>query len=208
MNGRWTELETDPDPDVSIASRSSALGTLIFIGSESVFFASLIAAAIHLRIHNSDARRRLGAEITLPLINTVVLFTSGVTAHYAQTAYRDASPRTASSSCSSSPSSSVRRSSAASAGSTPTRLRPHRLDLNARSFYTLTGFHGFHVVCGLAVLVYLLFRARRELRLRPGERRPPEPSPGHLAAWSTAAPTTGTSSTPCGSFVFIVVYLL
>ncbi len=49
MTGRWTEMEQTPD----IAHRFSFIGagTLAFIGSESVFFASLIAAVIHLRIH-------------------------------------------------------------------------------------------------------------------------------------------------------------
>ena len=54
---------------------------------QSVFFASLIAAAIHLRIHG-DTLGQQGPEILFPLINTIVLFTSGVTAHYAQVAYR------------------------------------------------------------------------------------------------------------------------
>ena len=50
MTGRWTEIEPTPDIDRHRFSFIGA-GTLAFIGSESVFFASLIAAVIHLRIH-------------------------------------------------------------------------------------------------------------------------------------------------------------
>ena len=58
----------------------------------------------------------------------------------------------------------------------------------------LTGFHGLHVACGIAVLVFLFFAclARAPARDRGvlgGDRR----------AWSTPGPTTGTSSTPSGS---------
>ncbi len=206
MNGRWTEIEPTPAPDTEHRFSFIGLGTLIFIGSESVFFASLIAAAIHLRIHNSVFGGGSGVELTLPLINTVILFTSGVTAHFAQVAYR------------------ARRRGRffwllvltiilgavflggqaweythAGFGFTDTIV--------ASSFYTLTGFHGFHVACGILALVYLFFRARRELRPVPGERHMPEPTPGasglvdggiyywHFvdAVWV---------------FVFIVVYLL
>jgi len=206
MNGRWTALEPTPTPDVTHRFSFIGAGTLAFIGSESVFFASLIAAVIHLRIHNSDFGGGSGAEITLPLINTAILFTSGVTAHYAQTAYR------------------ARRRGrfffllvltivlgAVFLGIQAWEYAHTGFGLSdsiiASSFYLLTGFHGFHVACGIAVLVYLLFRARRELRLRPGERRLPEPS-------------SGTSGLVDGGtyywhfvdavwvFVFIVVYLL
>ena len=53
-----------------------------------MFFASLIAAVIHLRIHNSLFGGGSGVGATLAVINTVILFTSGVTAHFAQTSYR------------------------------------------------------------------------------------------------------------------------
>jgi cytochrome c oxidase subunit I len=208
MNGRWTEIAPTPPPAPDAEHRFSfiGLGTLLFIGSESVFFASLIAAMIHLRIHNGVFGGGSGVEIGLPLINTVILFASGVTAHFAQTAYR------------------ARRKGRfffllvltivlgivflggqaweythAGFGFTETLI--------GSSFYVLTGFHGFHVACGIAALVYLLFRARRELRPAAGVRRLPEP-------------TGGTSGLVDGGtyywhfvdavwvFVFITVYLL
>ena len=77
----------------------------------------------------------------------------------------------------------------------------------ASSFYVLTGFHGFHVACGILALIYLFFRARRELRLAPGERRMPEPTPG------TSGMVDGGTYywhfvDAVWVFVFIVVYLL
>ncbi|HUU34089.1 MAG TPA: cbb3-type cytochrome c oxidase subunit I, partial [Vicinamibacterales bacterium] len=174
MNGRWIEPEITPIDGQRFSF--IGLGTLIFIGSESVFFASLIAAAIHLRIHG-DTLGQQGPEILFPLINTIVLFTSGVTAHYAQVAYRKS-----------------RRGGFFALLVLTIVLGATFLggqlweysnldfslttDLKASIFYTLTGFHGMHVFCGLAVLAYLLVRARRELRQRPGERRPAEPTPG------------------------------
>jgi len=178
MNGRWTEIAPTPAaPDAEHRFSFIGLGTLLFIGSESVFFAALIAAAVHLRIHNGLFGGGSGVEITLPLINTAILFASGVTAHYAQTAYR-----------------ALRKGrfffllvltivlgiiflggqaweyTHAGFGFADTII--------GSSFYVLTGFHGFHVACGIAALVYLTFRARRDLRRAPGERRLPEPTPG------------------------------
>jgi cytochrome c oxidase subunit 3 len=208
MNGRWTEIAPTPAPAPDAEHRFSfiGLGTLLFIGSESVFFASLIAAMIHLRIHNGVFGGGSGVEITLPLINTVILFASGVTAHYAQTAYR-----------------ALRRGrflfllvltivlgvvflggqaweyTHAGFGYTETLI--------GSSFYVLTGFHGFHVACGIAALVYLFFRARRELRPEPGARRVPEPTGG------TAGLVDGGTYywhfvDAVWVFVFITVYLL
>ena len=204
MNGRWTEIA--PTPDVSHRFSFIGAGTLAFIGSESVFFASLIAAVIHLRIHNSVFGGGSGVEITLPLINTVILFASGVTAHFAQTAYR------------------ARRKGrfffllvltiilgAVFLGGQAWEYTHAGFGLAdsivASSFYVLTGFHGFHVACGIAALVYLFFRARRELRRAPGERQLPETSPG------TSGMVDGGTYywhfvDAVWVFVFIVVYLL
>ena len=75
------------------------------------------------------------------------------------------------------------------------------------SFFVLTGFHGFHVACGIAALVYLFFRARRELRRAPGERQLPETSPG-TSGMVDAATYYWHFVDAVWVFVFIVVYLL
>jgi cytochrome c oxidase subunit I len=207
MNMRWTEIApTPPPPDVEQRYSFLGLGTLLFIGSESVFFASLIAAMIHLRIHNSALGGGSGVEITLPLINTVILVASGVTAHYAQTAFR------------------ARRKGRflflliltivlgvvflggqgyeylhAGFGFADTVV--------TSSFFILTGFHGFHVACGVAALIYLLFRARRELRRAPGQRELSPTSPG-TAGMVDGATYYWHFVDAVWVFVFIVVYLL
>ena len=74
--------------------------------------------------------------------------------------------------------------------------------LTGRRSSPLTGPHGAHVTAGILLLVYLLFRAAHDRRGRPAEptgaaaaiARAPAPP-----AWSRRPSTTGTSSTPSGS---------
>jgi cytochrome c oxidase subunit I len=203
MNGQWTEPEVVPVEGQRFSF--IAIGTLAFIGSESVFFASLIAAAIHLRIHAGTAGQA-GSHLTLPLVNTVVLALSGVTAHYAQVAYR------------------ARRRGrffwllvltivlgAAFLGGQAWEYTHAPFGLTtsiiSSTFFVLTGFHGLHVFCGIAVLVYLFFRARRELRRAPGERGLPEPSPG-TSGLVDAGTYYWHFVDAVWVFVFITVYLL
>ncbi len=207
MNGRWTEIAPTPAaPDAEHRFSFIGAGTLAFIGSESVFFGSLIAAVIHLRIHSSVLGGGSGVEVTLPLINTAILFTSGVTAHFAQTAYR------------------ARRKGrfflllvltvvlgTVFLGGQLWEYTHTGFGLSssiiASSFYVLTGFHGFHVACGIAALIYLFFRARRELRRAPGERELPQTSPG-TSGMVDAATYYWHFVDAVWVFVFIVVYLL
>ena len=207
MNMRWTEIEPTPAPP-SVEHRFSFIGagTLALIGSESVFFAALIAAVIHLRIHNSLFGGGSGVGVTLALVNTVVLFTSGVTAHFAQTSFR------------------ARRKGwfffllvmtvilgIAFLGGQAWEYTHTGFGFSssivASSFYVLTGFHGFHVFCGIAVLVFLFFRARRELKRAPGERQLPETSPG-TSGMVDGATYYWHFVDAVWVFVFIVCYLL
>jgi len=207
MSGRWTEIEpTPPPPDVQHRFSFIGAGTLALIGSEAVFFASLIAAVIHLRIHNSLFGGGSGVEVTVAIINTVILFGSGVTAHFAQTSYR------------------ARRTgwffflllltiilgivflggqaweyTHAGFGLTSSII--------ASSFYLLTGFHGFHVACGIIALIYLFFRARREMKRAPGERQVPQTSPG-TSGMVDGATYYWHFVDAVWVFVFIVCYLL
>ena len=207
MSGRWTEIEPTPaPPDAQHRFSFIGAGTLAFIGSEAVFFASLIAAVIHLRIHNSLFGGGSGVEVTVALINTVILFASGVTAHFAQTSYR------------------ARRKGwfffllvltivlgIVFLGGQAWEYTHTGFGLTssiiASSFYLLTGFHGFHVACGIAALIYLFFRARREMKRAPGERQVPQTSPG-TSGMVDGATYYWHFVDAVWVFVFIVCYLL
>ena len=169
MTGRWVEPHLVP-----VEGRRFGfvgVGMLAFIGSETVFFAALIAADIHLRIHADLVSAGSGLDVTFPAVNTVVLLLSGVTAHYAQVGYRRG-----------------RRGGffgllvltvilgAAFLGGQAweySHLGFGLADsLTASGFFVLTGFHGLHVACGIAALVFLFFRALRERRRAAGAFSP------------------------------------
>ena len=164
MSAHWTEPEL-VDADKHRFTFVGA-GMLAFIGSESVFFASLIAAAVHLRIHNHTLGQQ-GFDAVFPAINTIVLFTSGVTAHYMQVAYRKHKAGTFYLLLV-----LTLILGTAFLGGQAYEYTHLGLGLTANlavsSFFVLTGFHGFHVICGLLVLLYLLVRAARERRVRTG----------------------------------------
>jgi len=169
MGAGWVEPELPAEPGHRFSFVGA--GMLAFIGSEAVFFASLIAAAIHLRIHGDTLGQGSGFGATLPAINTVVLVLSGVTAHYAQVKYRK----------------QLHGSfflllvltillGAVFLGGQAWEYTHLGFGLTANltvsTFYTLTGFHGLHVICGIGLLVYLLIRATRERRRGTGAESP------------------------------------
>jgi len=212
MSARWTV----PEPPVVPDQRFTALGagTLAFIGSEVVLFGALISADLHLRIHDSlvtlnTTTGRL--PTTLPIVNTVILMTSGVAAHYALTSYRKG--RTA----------WFRFYLVATMILGAIFLGGQAWEythagfglasgLTGSSFFTLTGLHGAHVTAGLLLLVYLLFRAAGDERRRPAAG---ESGPAAAVARGTGTPGMVEAAVYYWHFVdavwiviFAVVYLL
>ena len=199
MGGNWVEPEIETVPGQRFSFMGVAMA--VFIGSETVFFAALIAAVIHLRIHLPQSGAGTHLATAFPAINTTILILSGVAAHYAQASYRK-----------------QRQGSfflllvltivlgAAFLGGQAWEYTHLGFGLTASlaasAFFTLTGFHGLHVACGITVLIYLLVRASRERRR------------------GTVASSPGTSGmVDAGTYywhfvdavwvvVFIVVYLL
>ena len=169
MGGRWVEPEIEQLPGRRFSFMG--VGMVVFIGSESVFFAALIAAAIHLRIHLPQSGAGTHLATAFPVINTTIIVLSGVAAHYAQVSYRK-----------------QRQGSfflllvltiilgAAFLGGQAWEYTHLGFGLTASlaasTFFTLTGFHGLHVACGISVLIYLLVRAARERRRGPGAVSP------------------------------------
>jgi cytochrome c oxidase subunit I len=158
-----------PEPRDLPGQRFTALGwgMIVFLGSEVVLFGSLIAADVHLRIHNGFVTLTPSLDARLAGIATIFLLSSGVAAHYALVAWRKGA-----------------------------RQRFHGLlvvtvvlgavflaaeiwewthagfgfsaGLRGETLYTLTGLHALHVSTGIAILVYLLIRT---------SWRPPGPAP-------------------------------
>ncbi len=208
-----------PEPPVMPGQRFTALGSgmLMLIASEIVLFGALVAADLHLRIHDNVVT--LGGAhhlaLTLPIVNTVILMTSGITAHYGLTSYRR------------------HRMAwfrfylvmtvilgAAFLGGQAWEYTHAGFGLSSgltgSSFFTLTGLHGAHVSAGILLLVYLLFRSARDRRRQAAQ-------PAEAAVTGTAALVargTGTAgmveaATYYWHFVdavwvviFVVVYLL
>ena len=173
---------------------------LIFLGSEVVFFGSLIAAAVHLRIHTGTPRPLRSRALSLPIVNTVVLISSGIAAHYALVGLRKG-----------------RRGwfsfllvltiflGAIFLGGQAWEYTHVGFGLSSgvegSTFFTLTGFHGAHVTAGILVLLFVFVRIRRQWRLQ------------------TATGDGGTGMMEAGTYywhfvdavwvaVFVVVYLL
>jgi cytochrome c oxidase subunit I len=169
MGGRWVEPEIEQQPGRRFSFMG--VGMAVFIGSETVFFAALIAAVIHLRIHLPQSGAGTHLATAFPAVNTTILVLSGVAAHYAQVSYRK-----------------QRQGSfflllvltiilgAAFLGGQAWEYTHLGFGLTASlaasAFFTLTGFHGLHVACGICVLIYLLVRASRERRRGPGASSP------------------------------------
>jgi cytochrome c oxidase subunit I len=210
MSARWTV----PEPPVMPRQRFTALGagTLLFLGSETVLFGALIGADLHLRIHSGLTLGIHGRlPTTLPIVNTVILMTSGIAAHYALTSYRKG--RTA----------WFRFCLVATMVLGAVFLGGQAWEythagfglssgLTGESFFALTGLHGAHVTAGLLLLGYLFFRAARDRRRRPAGE------PGSAAAAiarGTGTPGMVEADVYYWHFVdavwvviFVVVYLL
>jgi cytochrome c oxidase subunit 3 len=199
MAQHWEQPELPAVP----GQRMSFIGAgmLAFIGSETVFFASLIAADIHLRIHAPVNAVGAGLATAFPAVNTGVLIASGVAAHYAQVAYRKRRPQSFYFLLGL----TIVLGAAFLGGQAweYTHLGfGLTASLTASGFFTLTGFHGLHVACGIATLVFLMFRVRREWRLWPGA-----PSPG-TAGMVDAGTYYWHFVDAVWVVVFVVVYLL
>ncbi len=159
----WAYQPWDESAGASTEQRPAAVtGTLIFIASEAVFFAAMFYSYVHLRM-------RLGAwppdgmpllDARIPTLNTLVLLTSGVFAHWAFLSLR-AGRRgrfTAGMAC--------------AMGLGVLFLAGQAYEwthagfglsdgLMGSTFFTLTGFHAAHVVAGILVLLVATARVWR-----------------------------------------------
>ena len=134
----------------------------VFIASEAVFFATLISSYLFLRFSlpqwPPNGRERL--ELTLPLINTVILFSSGVPQHIASQAIARGDRRTH----------QIGTIVAMVLGFlflcgqgweyTHVGFTPWD-GVFGSTFFITTGFHGAHVTVALIILLVTLIRSFR-----------------------------------------------
>ena len=153
-----------PDPDTEPRVRAAVLGMLLFIASETMFFGALLGAYYALRA-NARAWPPPGSpdlEPVLPAALTAVLLSSSLTQHRALEAAREDDAR------------GIRRWIAATVALGALFLAGEVYEWSAffaegftvstnvfgTLFFTITGFHGLHVLVGLAILLLALGRAR------------------------------------------------
>jgi cytochrome c oxidase subunit III len=144
-----------------IAGRDLAWwGMIFFITSEALIFANLIAAYLYLEIRNHGGWSP-PTELIVPLINTVILLSSSFPAHMAGTAIGKGNQRT------------LRLGFLFTiilgtiflggqlyeySGLFGNHFTP-QASIFGSAFFTLTGFHGLHVMVGLIFLLIVLIRA-------------------------------------------------
>jgi len=151
----------EPAPANAGQRPAAVTGTLIFIASEAVFFAALFYTYVHLRMRVGgwppDGLPLLDARI--PAVNTLVLISSGVFAHWALLSLR-AGRRG--------------RFTAGMVGAVVLGILFLGVQVYewahagfglsdgvmGSTFFTLTGFHGAHVFAGILVLIVATARAR------------------------------------------------
>ena len=147
------------------------MGMYIFLASEVMFFGSLFAVYFYLfGSHNvwppsppSSRPEYYVSWFPIPLVNTVVLLSSGVTCHFAADAIaRDNRRRFFMLQIA-----TIVLGFAFEFGQLYEFISAFGRGLNltantfASAFFTMTGFHGLHVLGGLILLILILYRASK-----------------------------------------------
>ena len=153
------------------AIKPGMMGMYIFLASEVMFFGSLFAVYFYLfGSHNvwppsppSSRPEYYVSWFPIPLVNTVVLLSSGVTCHFAADAIaRDNRRRFFMLQIA-----TIVLGFAFEFGQLYEFISAFGRGLNltantfASAFFTMTGFHGLHVLGGLILLILILYRASK-----------------------------------------------
>jgi len=161
---RWPEPEMAMLPGERFSATGA--GMLVFLGSETVLFGSLIYAYLHVRLHaltwppNGIER----PELLLPVVITVILVASGIPMHYAQVAHRKGRMRL------------FRVLLLATIVLGAVFLAGEMWEwahlgfgldsLMGTVLFTLTGFHAAHVTGGLILLMFIYGRSYQPFKPR------------------------------------------
>ena len=147
------------------------MGMYIFLASEVMFFGSLFAVYFYLYGSHlvwpppppSNANEFYVSWFPIPLVNTVILLSSGVTCHFGLEAMRHNNRRRFYTLWVA----TILLGFAFEAGQLYEFINAFARGLNltansfSSAFFIMTGFHGAHVLGGLILLILILFRASR-----------------------------------------------
>jgi heme/copper-type cytochrome/quinol oxidase subunit 3 len=144
---------------------NAKLGMWVFLGSEIMFFTALIGSYIILRVAHPEAWKSPGTVLNIPItaVNTFLLICSSVTMVKAFAAAQDGRQREL----------RLWLVATCAIGATFVGVQmfeysvlighgfvPHE-GLYGTTFYTMTGFHGFHVTVGVICLIFVTWKAFR-----------------------------------------------
>jgi cytochrome c oxidase subunit 3 len=158
-------MQPPPDREVGAGVYNEKVGRWVFLGSEVMFFTALIGTYIILRVAHPDAWAPPGKMLNVPItaVNTFLLICSSVTMVKAYAAVQDGDQR------------GLRRWLVATVliGATFVGVQiyeyAHLIEkafvpsqgLYGSTFYTMTGFHGFHVTMGVLCMTFVTWKAFR-----------------------------------------------
>src|SRR4030081_488705 len=163
-------MQQEPQPQYP-AIKPGMMGMYIFLASEVMFFGSLFAVYFYLYGSHllcpppapSANNEFYVSWYPIPLINTVILLSSGVTCHFAAEAIAKNNRRR----FFQLQIATIFLGFAFEFGqlyefiSAFSRGLDLKVNTFASAFFTMTGFHGAHVLGGLILLILVLFRAYR-----------------------------------------------
>jgi heme/copper-type cytochrome/quinol oxidase subunit 3 len=156
-------MRPPPSREAGAGVYNEKLGMWVFLGSEVMFFTALIGSYIILRVARPEAWAPPGEVLNVPVtaVNTVLLICSSVTMVKAFASAQEGNQR------------ALRRWLVATVliGATfvgiqvfeYAQLVSHGFvpsaGLYGSTFYTMTGFHGFHVTVGVLCMIFVTWRA-------------------------------------------------
>jgi len=158
-------MEPSPDAEQGSGVYNEKLGMWIFLLSEIMFFTALIGSYIILRFSHPDAWTAPGKTLNIPVtaVNTFILICSSVTMVKAYASVADGNQRML----------RLWLVLTVLIGATFVGIQAYEYThliekgfvpsagLYGTTFYTMTGFHGFHVTMGVLCMSFVTWKAFR-----------------------------------------------
>jgi heme/copper-type cytochrome/quinol oxidase subunit 3 len=178
-------MQPPPKREVGADVYNEKLGMWVFLGSEVMFFTALIGSYIILRFGNPDAWTAPGAILNIPItaVNTFLLICSSMTMVKAFAAAQDGDQQrlklylvaTVLIGATFVGVQAYEYTQLVHHGFVPSGYRvggelaeraaagelPASVGIYGSTFYTMTGFHGFHVTMGVLCMIFVTWKAFR-----------------------------------------------